>query len=77
MYNYILLFIICVYRGVILKIKIKSLITYVLCYIIITLEGGFLRTIFIEHLSEKRKYVSDIVNEIFEKDSRFRGKIKK
>lgn len=40
------------------------------------LEGGFPRTIFIEQLSEKRKYVSDLVNEIFEKDIRQRVKIK-
>ncbi len=40
------------------------------------LEGGFPRTIFIDNLSEKRKYVGDIVNEIFEKDIRQRVKIK-
>jgi len=40
------------------------------------LEGGFPRTIFIDNLSEKRKYVGDIINEIFEKDIRQRVKIK-
>lgn len=40
------------------------------------IEGGFPRTIFIDELSDKRKYVNDLVNEIFEKDIRKRVKIK-
>lgn len=40
------------------------------------LEGGFPRTIHLEHISDKRKYVREVVKEIFEKDIRRRVKIR-
>lgn len=40
------------------------------------LEGGFPRTILIDSLSEKRKYVSGVVDEIFQKDIYGRIKVK-
>lgn len=40
-------------------------------------EGGFPRTIFFKTLGDKRKYVSEIVDEIFEKDIKKRANIKK
>ena len=40
------------------------------------LEGGFPRTVQIDHLTAKRTYVAGVVNEIFEKDIRRRIKIK-
>ena len=40
-------------------------------------EGGFPRTLFFQTLSDKRKYVSEIINEIFEKDIKKRVIIKK
>lgn len=41
------------------------------------IEGGFPRTLFYSSLADKRKYVSEIVQEIFEKDIRRRVVIKK
>lgn len=40
------------------------------------IEGGFPRTIFFDDSTDKRNYVTNIVNEIFEKDIRQRVKIK-
>ena len=40
------------------------------------LEGGFPRTVQIDDLAAKRTYVVGVVNEIFEKDIRYRVKIK-
>jgi len=39
-------------------------------------EGGFPRTILIDDIKDKRKYVSDLVNEIFVKDIKRRVKIR-
>ncbi len=40
-------------------------------------ESGFPRTIFLNDLADKRKYVQGVINEIFEKDIRKRVKIRK
>ena len=40
------------------------------------IEGGFPRTIFFDEIADKRNYVANIVDEIFEKDIRRRVKIK-
>ena len=40
-------------------------------------ESGFPKTIFIDDLADKRKYVQGVINEIFEKDIRKRVKIRK
>ncbi|MGN0241056.1 MAG: ATP-binding protein [Candidatus Weimeria sp.] len=40
------------------------------------LEGGFPRTVLIDDIADKRSYVRDVVNEIFEKDIRHRVKIR-
>ena len=40
------------------------------------LEGGFPRTIQLEHMADKRTYVQGVVREIFEKDIRHRVKIR-
>ena len=41
------------------------------------LESGFPRTIFLYDLADKRKYVQEVIKEIFEKDIRKRVKIRK
>ena len=41
------------------------------------LESGFPKTIFLNDLADKRKYVQGVINEIFEKDIRKRVKIRK
>ncbi len=41
------------------------------------LEGGFPRTVLFDDVSDKRKYVQGVINEIFEKDIRKRVKIRK
>ena len=40
-------------------------------------ESGFPKTIFIDDLADKQKYVQGVINEIFEKDIRKRVKIRK
>ena len=40
------------------------------------LEGGFPRTIQLDHIADKRTYVQGVVREIFEKDIRCRVKIR-
>lgn len=40
-------------------------------------ESGFPKTIFIDNLADKQKYVQGVINEIFEKDIRKRVKIRK
>ncbi len=40
------------------------------------LEGGFPRTVFFDSLSDKRRYVQGVIQEIFEKDIRRRVKIR-
>lgn len=40
------------------------------------LEGGFPRTVLFDDMADKRKYVQDVISEIFEKDIRKRLKIK-
>ena len=41
------------------------------------LEGGFPRTIFLENMTDKRRYVHGVILEIFEKEIRMRVKIRK
>lgn len=40
------------------------------------LEGGFPRTVFFDDIADKRRYVQGVVEEIFDKDIRFRVKIR-
>ena len=40
------------------------------------MEGGFPRTIFLDDITDKRRYVQGVINEIFEKDIKQRVKIK-
>ena len=40
------------------------------------LEGGFPRTILLENMAAKRRYVQSVIDEIFEKDIRRRLKIR-
>ena len=40
------------------------------------IEGGFPKTVFYDNLDDKRTYIKNVINEIFEKDIKRRVKIR-